>query len=126
MIRRPPRTTRTDTLFPATTLFRSRERFRAHTALECRLETGRTHQIRVHMAHLKHPILGDPLYGGALKLPRAASEELVAALRGFRRQALHAEVLRSEEHTSELQSLMRISYAVFCLKKKQDSISSNN
>src|SRR3546814_3076711 len=61
--------------------------------LECRLETGRTHQIRVHMAHLKHPILGDPLYGGALKLPRAASEELVAALRGFRRQALHAEVL---------------------------------
>src|SRR3546814_5498060 len=93
MIRRPPRTTRTDTLFPATTLFRSRERFRAHTALECRLETGRTHQIRVHMAHLKHPILGDPLYGGALKLPRAASEELVAALRGFRRQALHAEVL---------------------------------
>src|SRR3546814_9483367 len=128
----------------ATTHYRLRERFRAHTALECRLETGRTHQIRVHMAHLKHPILGDPLYGGALKLPRAASEELVAALRGFRRQALHAEVLefvhplsgqplrcsapvpedmlelmrllRSEEHTSELQSLMRISYAVFCLK----------
>src|SRR3546814_10450070 len=73
--------------------YRLRERFRAHTALECRLETGRTHQIRVHMAHLKHPILGDPLYGGALKLPRAASEELVAALRGFRRQALHAEGL---------------------------------
>ncbi len=77
----------------AVTHYRLRERFRAHTALECRLETGRTHQIRVHMAHLKHPILGDPLYGGALKLPRAASEELVAALRGFRRQALHAEVL---------------------------------
>src|SRR3546814_6018546 len=77
----------------ATTHYRLRERFRAHTALECRLETGRTHQIRVHMAHLKHPILGDPLYGGALKLPRAASAELVAALRGFRRQALHAEVL---------------------------------
>src|SRR3546814_4287525 len=49
----------------ATTHYRLRERFRAHTALECRLETGRTHQIRVHMAHLKHPILGDPLYGGA-------------------------------------------------------------
>src|SRR3546814_16455709 len=47
----------------ATTHYRLRERFRAHTALECRLETGRTHQIRVHMAHLKHPILGDPLYG---------------------------------------------------------------
>ena len=53
------------------THYRLRERFRAHTALECRLETGRTHQIRVHMAHLKHPIVGDPLYGGSLKLPRA-------------------------------------------------------
>jgi len=77
----------------AVTHYRLRERYRAHTALECRLETGRTHQIRVHMAHLKHPIVGDPLYGGALKLPKGASEELIAALRGFRRQALHAEVL---------------------------------
>ena len=77
----------------AVTHYRLRERFRAHTALECRLETGRTHQIRVHMAHLKHPIVGDPLYGGALKLPKGASAELVEALRGFRRQALHAEVL---------------------------------
>jgi 23S rRNA pseudouridine1911/1915/1917 synthase len=77
----------------AVTHYRLRERFRAHTALECRLETGRTHQIRVHMAHLKHPILGDPLYGGPLKLPRGASPELIEALRGFRRQALHAEVL---------------------------------
>ena len=77
----------------AVTHYRLRERFRAHTALECRLETGRTHQIRVHMAHLKTPIVGDPLYGGPLKLPKGASEELIAALRGFRRQALHAEVL---------------------------------
>ena len=77
----------------ATTHYRLRERFRAHTALECRLETGRTHQIRVHMQHLKHPIVGDPLYGGPLKLPKGASEELAAALRGFRRQALHAETL---------------------------------
>src|SRR6476659_5026229 len=77
----------------AVTHYRLRERFRAHTALECRLETGRTHQIRVHMAHLKHPIVGDPLYGGPLKLPRGATPELVDALRGFRRQALHAEVL---------------------------------
>ena len=77
----------------AVTHYRLRERFRAHTALECRLETGRTHQIRVHMAHLKHPIVGDPLYGGSLKLPRGASEGLVAALRGFKRQALHAETL---------------------------------
>ncbi|MCO5055275.1 23S rRNA pseudouridine(1911/1915/1917) synthase RluD [Thermomonas sp.] len=81
---------------PAVTHYRLRERFRAHTALECRLETGRTHQIRVHMAHLKHPIVGDPLYGGALKLPKGASEALVAALRGFKRQALHAQVLEFE------------------------------
>ena len=77
----------------AVTHFRLRERFHAHTLLECRLETGRTHQIRVHMAHLKHPIVGDPLYGGPLRLPRGASDALVAALRGFRRQALHAETL---------------------------------
>ena len=77
----------------AVTHFRLRERFRNHTALECRLETGRTHQIRVHMAHLKHPIVGDPLYGGPFKLPKAASDEFIAGLRGFKRQALHAEVL---------------------------------
>jgi len=80
----------------AVTHYRLRERFRAHTALECRLETGRTHQIRVHMAHLKHPIVGDPLYGGALKLPKGAAPALIEALRGFRRQALHAEVLEFE------------------------------
>ena len=77
----------------AVTHFRLRERFRSHTALECRLETGRTHQIRVHMAHLKHPIVGDPLYGGSFKLPKGASEDFIAGLRGFKRQALHAEVL---------------------------------
>ena len=77
----------------AVTHYRLRERFRAHTALECRLETGRTHQIRVHMAHLKHPIVGDPIYGGSLKLPKGASAELIAGLRGFKRQALHAETL---------------------------------
>lgn len=78
----------------AVTHYRLRERFRAHTALECRLETGRTHQIRVHMAHLKLPIVGDPLYGGALKLPKGATDELVHELRTFKRQALHAETLQ--------------------------------
>ncbi len=77
----------------AVTHYRLRERYRAHTALECRLETGRTHQIRVHMAHIKHPIVGDPRYGGSFKLPKGASDELIAALRAFKRQALHAEVL---------------------------------
>ncbi|HVC16153.1 MAG TPA: 23S rRNA pseudouridine(1911/1915/1917) synthase RluD [Rhodanobacter sp.] len=77
----------------AVTHYRLRERFRAHSLVQCQLETGRTHQIRVHMAHIKHPLLGDPLYGGGLKLPRGATPELIAALRGFRRQALHAERL---------------------------------
>lgn len=76
---------------PATTHYRVRERYRAHTLIECRLETGRTHQIRVHLAHVRHPLVGDPLYGGGLKLPKGAGPELVEVLRGFRRQALHAE-----------------------------------
>ena len=77
----------------AVTHYRVRERFRAHTLVECRLETGRTHQIRVHMAHARHPLIGDPLYGGSFRLPKAATPELVEALRTFRRQALHAEKL---------------------------------
>lgn len=77
----------------AVTHYRLRERFRAHSLLQCQLETGRTHQIRVHMTHIGHPLIGDPLYGGGLKLPKGASAELVNTLRGFRRQALHAEKL---------------------------------
>ncbi|WP_295364754.1 23S rRNA pseudouridine(1911/1915/1917) synthase RluD [Arenimonas sp.] len=77
----------------AVTHYRVREKFRAHTLVECRLETGRTHQIRVHMAYVRHPIVGDPLYGGAFRLPKGATEALVARLHGFRRQALHAEKL---------------------------------
>ncbi|MBD8872244.1 23S rRNA pseudouridine(1911/1915/1917) synthase RluD [Rhodanobacter sp. DHB23] len=80
----------------AVTHYRLRERFRAHSLLQCNLETGRTHQIRVHLTHIGHPLVGDPLYGGGLKLPRRAAPELVAALRGFRRQALHAEQLAFE------------------------------
>jgi len=75
---------------PAMTHYRVVERFPAHTLLSARLETGRTHQIRVHMASMHHPLVGDPLYGGRQRLPRAPSERLRAALSGFRRQALHA------------------------------------
>ncbi|MDP4652136.1 MAG: RNA pseudouridine synthase, partial [Haliea sp.] len=57
------------------------------------LETGRTHQIRVHMAFRHYPLIGDPVYGGRPRIPRGASEELINALRGFPRQALHAEAL---------------------------------
>ena len=84
----------------AVTHYRLRERFRAHSLLQCQLETGRTHQIRVHMAHINHPLLGDPLYGGGLKLPKGASPELIAVMRGFRRQALHAERLAFEHPIS--------------------------
>ncbi|AWL12650.1 23S rRNA pseudouridine(1911/1915/1917) synthase [Saliniradius amylolyticus] len=75
---------------PAVTHYRVMEKFRAHTHLRLKLETGRTHQIRVHMAHLQHPIVGDPLYGGRPKPPKDASETFRQGLREFKRQALHA------------------------------------
>ena len=75
---------------PAITHFRVIEKFRAYTHIRLKLETGRTHQIRVHMAHLKHPLLGDQTYGGRPRLPKGACESFIDALRGFQRQALHA------------------------------------
>ncbi|WP_226704095.1 23S rRNA pseudouridine(1911/1915/1917) synthase RluD [Microbulbifer elongatus] len=74
----------------AITHYRLQERFRGHTLVRCQLETGRTHQIRVHMAHIRHPLVGDPLYGGRNKLPTGAEPALVEALQQFPRQALHA------------------------------------
>jgi 23S rRNA pseudouridine1911/1915/1917 synthase len=75
---------------PAVTHYRVLERFAAHTLVQARLETGRTHQIRVHMAHIRCPLVGDPLYGGRPRLPRGASADLREAISAFRRQALHA------------------------------------
>ena len=75
---------------PAVTHYTVIERFRAHTFVNVVLETGRTHQIRVHFAHRRHPLVGDPVYGGRLALPAGATEALRDALRAFRRQALHA------------------------------------
>lgn len=74
----------------AVTHYRVIERFRGHTHVQVNLETGRTHQIRVHMAHLNHSLIGDQLYGGRFQLPAACSRELSDCLRGFKRQALHA------------------------------------
>jgi 23S rRNA pseudouridine1911/1915/1917 synthase len=78
---------------PAVTHYRVLERFRAHTYLSVKLETGRTHQIRLHLSHLKYPIVGDPVYGGRFGRPRAATADLIDALRFFKRQALHAATL---------------------------------
>ena len=70
--------------------YRVLKKYRGHTLVQVRLESGRTHQIRVHMAHIQHSVVGDPVYGGRVKLPKAATEPLRQALTGFRRQALHA------------------------------------
>ena len=75
---------------PAVTHYKVQERFAAHTYISVALETGRTHQIRVHFAHRRHALLGDQVYGGRLALPAKASDEVIAMLRSFRRQALHA------------------------------------
>jgi 23S rRNA pseudouridine1911/1915/1917 synthase len=79
---------------PAVTHYRVAEHFREHTRIRLRLETGRTHQIRVHMSYLQHPLLGDSAYGGRARIPKGASEELTDMIRGFDRQALHAAMLR--------------------------------
>ncbi|CAH8203416.1 MULTISPECIES: 23S rRNA pseudouridine(1911/1915/1917) synthase RluD [Vibrio] len=79
---------------PAVTHYRVAEHFREHTRIRLRLETGRTHQIRVHMSYLQHPLLGDTAYGGRARIPKGATEELAEMIRGFDRQALHAVMLR--------------------------------
>lgn len=78
---------------PAVTHYRVREKFAVHTLLAVRLETGRTHQIRVHMTHIHHPLVGDRTYGRRPRFPRGANERLIRALQEFPRQALHATAL---------------------------------
>ncbi|MEI2742153.1 MAG: 23S rRNA pseudouridine(1911/1915/1917) synthase RluD [Candidatus Competibacter sp.] len=77
----------------AVTHYRVLRRFRAHTLLRVKLETGRTHQIRVHMAHVRLPLLGDPVYGGRPRVPPDAAARCIETIQRFRRQALHAERL---------------------------------
>jgi 23S rRNA pseudouridine1911/1915/1917 synthase len=74
----------------AVTHYRVVQRFTHHTFVQLKLETGRTHQIRVHMAHIRYPLLGDPVYGGRFQMPPNCSEQLEKQLRSFKRQALHA------------------------------------
>ncbi|BAP55840.1 ribosomal large subunit pseudouridine synthase D [Thioploca ingrica] len=78
---------------PAVTHYRIIQRYRAHTHIRVQLETGRTHQIRVHMAYQRYPLVGDKAYGGRLHFPAGSSESLKQTLRTFPRQALHAETL---------------------------------
>ncbi len=80
----------------AVTHYRVLNRFHAHTHILVKLETGRTHQIRVHMSHVRYPLVGDPLYGGRLQIPRGCSNAQADALKQFRRQALHARRLGFE------------------------------
>ena len=93
---------------PSVTHYRILERFPAHTYLAIRLETGRTHQIRVHMAHLHHALFGDPVYGQRLKIPAGMSPECADVLRSFARQALHACRL-AFEHPLEQRSMKFVS-----------------
>ena len=78
----------------AITHFRVLQRYRAHTHIQIRLETGRTHQIRVHMAYIHHPLVGDPVYGSHIGIPAFLSDSLKATLKAFHRQALHAVTLQ--------------------------------
>ncbi|MGH8241204.1 MAG: 23S rRNA pseudouridine(1911/1915/1917) synthase RluD, partial [Steroidobacteraceae bacterium] len=80
----------------AVTHYRVLSRYRGHTYVRAQLETGRTHQIRVHLAHIGFPLVGDPVYGGRRRVPRGATPPLIAALDSFKRQALHAARLALE------------------------------
>ncbi|MEM5536744.1 23S rRNA pseudouridine(1911/1915/1917) synthase RluD [Neptuniibacter pectenicola] len=89
----------------AVTHYRVLKKLRAHTHIRLKLETGRTHQIRVHMAHINYPLVGDQLYGGRFRLPKGCSDEMLKTLRDFKRQALHAKKLELwHPHSGELVS----------------------
>ena len=111
----------------AITHYRVIERYRRHTWVRVTLETGRTHQIRLHLSHAGYPLVGDPVYGRRLVIPRGATPELAEALRGFRRQALHAAKLgfphprtgRTVEVQSKLPADMQALIA--CLERDRDA-----
>jgi 23S rRNA pseudouridine1911/1915/1917 synthase len=109
---------------PAVTHYRVLERFRAHTYLNVKLQTGRTHQIRLHLSHLRYPIAGDQVYGGRFAQPKGATEQLLATLRTFKRQALHAALLAFDHPRSgkrlNLQSALPADYASLLAALRDD------
>ena len=84
----------------AVTHYRVIDRYANHTHIKALLETGRTHQIRVHLSHIGYPLVGDPLYGGRLRFPKKAREEIKQALQAFQRQALHSKKLTLKHPTT--------------------------
>jgi 23S rRNA pseudouridine1911/1915/1917 synthase len=110
---------------PAVTHYRILERFRAHSYLSVKLETGRTHQIRLHLSHLRYPIAGDPVYGGRFAQPKGASDRLLVTLRAFKRQALHAASLAFDHPRSgkrlRLQCLVPADYAELLAALREDA-----
>src|SRR3546814_9562713 len=108
MIRRPPRSTRTDTLFPYTTLFRSLHEFEVAQG-----------KVRLHVLGIDHQGAALGLAGGSVVADAGELQAQCVMTKAVLRVQRDRLSKRSEEHTSELQSLMRISYAVFCLKKKK-------
>ena len=84
----------------AVTHYRVINRYASHTHVKASLETGRTHQIRVHLSSIGHPLVGDSLYGGRIRFPKKASEEIKDALKAFQRQALHSKKLTLKHPTT--------------------------
>lgn len=95
---------------PAITHFKVLDHYRGHTLIECQLETGRTHQIRVHMSFIHHPLFGDSTYGWRLKLPSKIESELADGLRAFKRQALHAKKLELTHPKTEKRMTFECEY----------------
>ncbi len=106
------------------THYRVIERYRRHTWVRVTLETGRTHQIRLHLSHAGYPLVGDAVYGGRLVLPKGASPAFIETLRGFRRQALHAAKLAfphpQDGRTIEVESPLPADFRALLAALKRD------
>jgi 23S rRNA pseudouridine1911/1915/1917 synthase len=110
---------------PAITHFQVAQKFAHHSLINVQLETGRTHQIRVHLAHIHHPLLGDPLYGGRERIPAGITPALAGHIRTFKRQALHARYLSFNHPASKLPCSFEVKIPDD-FRKMLDALSGNN